>query len=91
VAELGTDGFGGGGGGVGCVEVNVDEVDVESFGLEGGGGLLAELRIASGGEDGPASLSDLAGDFEADALIGTGDERDLFLAALWLAWIFSLV
>jgi hypothetical protein len=73
-AELGADGFGCGRRGFRRVEIEVDELAVETLGLEHCGGLLAEFGVAGGGQDGPAGFGDLAGDFEADALVGSGDE-----------------
>jgi hypothetical protein len=46
--------------------------------LEFYGSLPAQLFVARGGEHHPASLGELAGDLEADALVCSGNQGDFF-------------
>ncbi len=66
----------GGGDGVGDGDVEADGRGFQPLARELGGGFLTLLGVACTHHDVDAQLAELAGDLEADALVGAGDEGD---------------
>ena len=59
-------------------DVDGNEMGGEAFAREQGGGFFAGQLVACAQQDGGAGAADLPGDFEADALVRSGDECNLF-------------
>ena len=58
--------------------VEGDEIDGKAFAREHGGGFFAGRLVACAQEDGCAGAADLPGNLEADALVRSGDQYNLF-------------
>ena len=58
-------------------DVDGNEMGSEAFAREQGGGFFASQLVACAQQDGRAGAADLPSDFEADALVRSGDQDNL--------------